>query len=276
MKVYKIGGVLLLSLLLVGCSNSSSSKQSSNNESKTDMQNSSAKSSSSSVSQSSSSSQTSNAASASGQSGTSQQAYDFSSLTQDLSEKLSNTLLPQNAGVDTGSKNVHIRYSGNSANNTVYYSLGEDALAVNDASIKGETPYAVLSERTYASNSEAQSHIDYTSASEIKGLPKVDLGHSIIGHTQGGAGQQYISWNEGNWSISVHGSPVNNTTPKKLAINSVSMFENYALPAPKSQGVVKFNVGDSSQLINWQSGNVVYRLKTTDPATAIKMAASMK
>jgi len=91
-----------------------------------------------------------------------------------------------------------------------------------------------------------------------------------------GAGQQYITWNEGNWSISVHGSPVNNTTPKKLAVSSVTMFNSYSLPAPNTQGVVKFNVGSSSQVITWQDGSVVYRLKANDPAVAIRMAASMK
>lgn len=271
MKFYKLGGVLLLSLVLVGCSNGNSSKQSSNNESKTDMQNSSSSNDSNSVSQ-----QSASITSGANNSQSDRQAYDFSSLTQDLSNKLSDTLLPQNSGLSDSSKNVHIRYNGNSADSTIYYSVGNDALALNDASLKGETPYAVLSKRTYSSASEAQSHLDYTAASEIKGLPKVDLGHSIVGHIQSGAGQQYISWNEGNWSISVHGSPVNNTTPKKLALSSVDMFETYFLPAPNTQGVVKFNVGSSSQVITWQAGSVVYRLKANDPAVAIRMAASMK
>ncbi|KRK86593.1 hypothetical protein [Lentilactobacillus sunkii] len=271
MKLYKLGGVLLLSLILVGCGNTNSSKQNSNNESKTDMQNSSSQAQSSSTSQ-----QSASTTSGADGSQSDSQSYDFSSLTKDLSSKLTDTLLPQESGLSNTSKNVHIRYSGNSANSTIYYSLGNDALAVNDASVKSETPYAVLAKRSYSSSTEAQNHLDYTAASEIKGLPKVDLGHSIVGHMQSGAGQEYISWNEGNWSISVHGSPVNNTTPKKLAVSSVNMFENYALPAPNTQGVVKFNVGTSSQVITWQDGSVVYRLKANDPAVAIRMAASMK
>lgn len=270
MKLYKLGGVLLLSLILVGCGNTNSSKQSSNNESKTDMENSSSTSSSSDSQESATSTSGANNAQSDSQS------YDFSSLTKDLAQKLPDTLLPQNAGLGETSRNVHIRYNGNSNNSTIYYSLGNNALALNDAGIKGETPYAVLAKRTYSSSSEAQSHLDYTAASEIKGLPKVDLGHSIIGHVQSGAGQQYISWNEGNWSISVHGSPVNNTTPKKLAVSSVNMFESYALPAPNTQGVVKFNVGSSYQVITWQNGSVVYRLRANDPSVAIRMAASMK
>lgn len=272
MKLYKLGGVLLLSLVLVGCSNGNSGKQSSNNESKTDMQNSS---SSTTNSDNTSGQSTSNASSDSNAQSDSQ-SYDFASLTKDLSSKLADTLLPQNSGLSDSSKNVHIRYNGNSANSTVYYSVGSDALALNDGSLKGEKPYAVLAKRSYSSASEAQSHLDYTAASEIKGLPKVNLGHGIVGHTQSGAGQQYISWNEGNWSISVHGSPVNNTTPKKLAVSSVNMFESYSLPAPNTQGVVKFNVGSSAQVITWQAGSVVYRLQATDPAVAIRMAASMK
>lgn len=275
MKLYKLGGILLLSLVLVGCNNGNSSKQSSNNESKTDMQNSSS-SSSSATSSSTTSQESASTTSGANNSQSDGQSYDFSSLTQDLSSKLSDTLLPQNSGLSDTSKNIHIRYNGNSADSNIYYSVGNDALALNDASIKAETPYALLTKRSYSSASDAQSHLDYTSASEIKGLPKVNLGHSIIGHTQSGAGQQYISWNEGNWSISVHGSPVNNTTPKKLAISSVDMFESYSLPAPNTQGVVKFNVGSSSQVITWQAGSVVYRLKANDPAVAIRMAASMK
>ncbi|MDN6597509.1 MAG: hypothetical protein L0K76_08160, partial [Lentilactobacillus parabuchneri] len=186
MKLYKLGGVLLLSLVLVGCSNGNSSKQSSNNASKSDMQNSSSTASSSSQ-QPASATSTSGANHAQSDS----QSYDFSSLTKDLSSKLSDTLLPQNSGLSDTSKNVHIRYNGNSANSNIYYSLGDSALALNDPSLKSETPYAVLSKRSYSSSSEAQSHLDYTAASEIKGLPKVDLGHSIVGHTQSGAGQQY-------------------------------------------------------------------------------------
>lgn len=276
MKLYKLGGVLLLSLILVGCGNTNSDKQSSNNESKTDMQNSSSSSSSSSSQSSANSQQSASTTSGANNAQTDSQSYDFSSLTKELSAKLTNTLLPQDSGLGNTAKKVHIRYSGNSDNSTVYYSVGNEALGLNDASLKGETPYAVLAKRSYSSATEAQSHLDYTSASEIKGLPKVDLGHSIVGHVQSGAGQQYISWNEGNWSISVHGSPVNNTTPKKLAISSVSMFDNYSLPAPDTQGVVKFNVGGSSQMITWQDGSVVYRLKANDPAVAIRMAASMK
>lgn len=272
MKLYKLGGVLLLSLVLVGCSNGNSGKQSSNNESKTDMQNSS----SSTTSSDTTSGQSASTASSDSNAQSYGQSYDFSSLTKDLSSKLSDTLLPQNSGLSDSSKNVHIRYNGNSSNSTIYYSVGNDALALNDSSLKAEKPYAVLAKRSYSSASEAQSHVDYTAASEIKGLPKVDLGHGIVGHTQSGAGQQYISWNEGNWSISVHGSPVNNTTPKKLALSSVNMFESYSLPAPDTQGVVKFNVGSSAQVITWQAGSVVYRLQATDPVVAIRMAASMK
>ncbi|GHP14582.1 hypothetical protein YK48G_20070 [Lentilactobacillus fungorum] len=285
MKLYKLGGVLLLSLILVGCGNSSSSSKGNNSESKTDMQNSSSKSASSSTSTQSSSSSSSQASTASStiQSKTGQNPqttngrYDFASLTKQLAAKLPNTLLPQSTGLGQTAKAVHIRYEGNATNSTIYYSLGNKPLQLNDSSLKSEQPYATLTKKSYASSSSAQSNLDYTSAKENASLPKIDLGHSITGHTQGGAGQQYISWNEGNWSINVHGSKLNNTSPKQLATSMVTMFESYSLPAPKTQGSIKFSVGTGQdQTISWQDNNVIYTLKTNDHAVGIRMAASMK
>lgn len=281
MKVYKLGGILLLSLILVGCGNGNADKSKLSSESKTTMQNSSSASSSSQTSKQAAASSSNAASSSSATTKTSgSQAndnYDFSSLTKQLASQLPGTKLPQASGLSQSSKAVHIRYTGNSANNTIYYSLGNEGLKLNDASIKSESAYAVLSKKTYDSAHAAQQELDYTSPQANKGLPKINLGHSIVGHIQGGAGQQYISWNEGNWSVNVHGSKVNNTSPRKSAKTMAAMFDTYALPAPKNQGTIKFSVGTGQdQTIAWQENNVIYTLKTNDQAVGIRIAASIK
>ncbi|WP_283678522.1 hypothetical protein [Lentilactobacillus sp. Marseille-Q4993] len=277
MKLFKFSGVLLLALVLGGCAagNNSSKSSNSNSSSKTEMSNSS--------SQSSSDSQTSNSESTSTSSGSQassseNQSPSFASNTKQLAAKLPGVLLPQSTGLSS-SQPVNIRYTGNSSSATVYYSVGQSNLALNDKGLANKASYATLTKKDYASSSQAASNVDYQDGSQNKGLPKVNLGHSIIGRLQSGAGQQYISWNEGRWSVVVHGSPVNNTSPKKAALQTVALFEQYSLPAPQKVGSVKFESGQNTglaQTITWQNGKSVYTLKANDPNVAVAMGASMK
>ncbi|WP_268913648.1 hypothetical protein [Lentilactobacillus sp. SPB1-3] len=253
MKLSKIVAAATLALVLTGCS-TNQSKQTKNyqSDSKTQL-NSKAPSSSS------------------------KSDNHFMSLTQQLSKKFNNTLLPQTSGL-TNDHTVNAKETGNSNNLKIVYTLDNHALPLNSNKISNNT-YATLTKKTYTNSSAAKESINFQPASSTEGLPKINLGHSITGRTQSGAGQEYISWNEGRWSISVHGSRVNHTNPKFTAVSAVNMFEKYSLPAPETLGTVALFAGDTTglnQTITFQKGSVVYTLKANSASAGIKMAASMK
>ncbi|MFD1125489.1 hypothetical protein ACFQ22_09020 [Lentilactobacillus raoultii] len=285
-------GLLLVVGGLSGCNSNKQSQGSQDNgskvskSSKTDMQNSSSdQSSSSATSQAQSSSNSEQSSSTAQSSSSSSQTPATSSrigtLTDQLQQKLGNVKLPTDDGLSSQDAHLNIRYSGNQNDYTIYYSVGNQALDLNASAVKNETPYATFQKKTYSSTSQAASAIDYSQASTNKGLPKVKLSSQITGYENAGGGQRYISWNEGHWSIAVHGSVVNNTTPKKTAIHAVSLFDQYMLPAPQKYGAIEFNVHGANdhtrdQTISWQDGQSVYTLKGADIDTAVQMAASVK
>ena len=280
MKLYKIAAVATLALVLTGCASNQSDSKNYKDESKAALnskpthKHAKAK---TSTNTSSTSSEASSSSSSSSSSAETKSNNSFASLSSQLASKLPNTLIPQASGMNA-SQPVNIKYSGNSQNSKITYSLGQKNLPLNSASASNNA-YAVLTKKTYASASAAKQAVDFQPASSVKGLPKVSLSHSITGHTQSGAGQEYISWNEGRWSISVHGSKVNNTNPKSTAVSAVNMFEQYSLPAPESVGTVKLLAGDTTNLsqdVKFQKGNQVYTLKANTASAAIAMAASMK
>ncbi|KRM11464.1 hypothetical protein [Lentilactobacillus farraginis] len=282
-------GLLLVVGGLSGCNsnkqgqgsndNSSSSKVS--KSSKADMQNSSSDQAASSTDQSQSSSQSAGSNTDSASSSQSTTGSRISTLNNQIAQKLGNVKLPSADGLSSGSANLNIRYAGNQNNYAFYYSVGNQALNLNDSAIQKETPYATFQKKTYATQSQAAAAVDYSQVSTNKGLPKVKLNSKITGYENAGGGQRYIAWNEGRWSITVHGSVVNNTDPKKTAVQAANLFEQYMLPAPQKYGAIEFNVHSSNdhtrdQTITWQDGLSVYTLKAADMNTAIQMAASVK
>lgn len=270
-----------LCLLLVGCSSQKKPGTEKQSATRTEKKVQSAAKSTQTNSQKASASQeesTTSSAAASSQS--EQQASRLAQLNHELITHLGTVLLPQNDGLTSGSDKLNARYHGNAANYTVSYSVETRAKDFNDSSVAQEIPYAEFTKKTYSSATEAAQQVTHRTASDSQGLPTVDLGHNIRGYLDSGAGQRYLSWNEGNWSLSVHAAAVKNEDPTQLAKQTVAELESYLLPAPQSYGEIRFNVGLSygsrEQLVRWQKGNIIYELETHDPSTAIKMAASVK
>lgn len=278
--------VALLSFTLAACGNSKSADNSSSSSStsatsttgKTNPSSSTTTSaSSSSVSTASKQVATSNAATSSSKSNSSTR---LENLNQQLTTKLGNVSLPQADGLDQGSNNLNIRYTGSSANYQIFYSVGNHPVAFNDASLSQQNPFAVLQKQTFSSKADAANQINYLPASGNKGLPTVSLSKDITGYKDQGAGNIHLLWNEGRWSLSVHASNIANQDPIPLAKQTISLLDQYFLPAPKTIGQVSFDVniepGARDQIISWQDGISVYSLTAHDPATAIKMVASIK
>ncbi|GEN47697.1 hypothetical protein [Ligilactobacillus pobuzihii] len=198
----------------------------------------------------------------------------LSKLNADLNRTLGHVVLPQNDGLGQGSSQLNIRFTGDSDNYTVYYSVGNKARPLNDPAIRNEAPYATLSKKTYSSFVSAKAAVDYRSGDGDQGLPTVDLGHDITGTIDSGAGNRYLHWNEGQWSLVVHAAAVNGEDPQPMAKQVVEMLENSYLPAPNSVAAGEFEINGNNKL-TWQDGKTVYSLEGQSVQTIITMAASI-
>lgn len=288
--------VLPLALLLVGCTSQTQDRQSAASQSTTitskasDNNSKQSKSKTANQSDSSTKAQSSRSTTA-GQSkaaGTSSSTSASNStavsrlttLNQQLIKALgSQILVPQKDGLASGSAKLNMRYQGDSQNYTVKYSVGQQTKPFNDTAVADETAYATVTKTTYSSANTAAKQVGYRDNKSVAGLPTVALGHQITAHIDSGAGQRYIIWNEGRWSLTVHTNMMHNDAGIALAKQAVTTFETVYLPAPQSVGAIAFEAvssGGLDQLIQWQSGKVVYKVSARDTTTAIKMAASMQ
>ncbi|WP_195480241.1 hypothetical protein [Lactiplantibacillus plantarum] len=206
----------------------------------------------------------------------------LAALNQQLTKTLGKqALVPQVDGLTSGSSKLNMRYLGDAANYTINYSVGQQAQPFNAAAVVDETAYATVTKTTYATTNAAAQQVGYRDNKFTAGLPTVDLGHQITAHIDAGAGQRYIMWNEGRWSLTVHANMMHEDAGVALAKQAVATFEQVYLPAPQSVGAITFDAissgsGPLDQVIQWQAGKVVYQVKAQEMATAIKMAASMQ
>lgn len=286
----KILIMLAASLLLTGCSqsNKSTSSESAAGSSKVSQKSSSSKKASSksssvkkSVSSSSTSASSSSASSkASGWNQTTSNAARLSTFNSEIKKQLGSVLLPSVTGLASDSGYLNVRYSGNSSSYKVYYSVGYAAKTLNDPSLSGQTPYLVLTKQTYASASAAQAAVENVqSKNNLQGLPTTNLGSGITAWTDAGAGQRYVTFNEGNWQFTVHGAAVNGEDAEATAKNLVALLNSYYLPAPdKGKGTFEVSVADGEipQTLTWAKGSSLYKLQAHSTDTLIKTAASLK
>lgn len=315
-KFNLMASAVVLALLLTGCGSTTTSSQkasSSSSSTKTAKQHSSAKKTSkkaqstvagqssqaaqssasqsstsngstSSVASSSSESTTDN--SAAGQTKTSavnpagSDAQRLAAFNQSIRAQLGNVLLPTTPGLATTNGHLNVRYSGNANGYTIYYSVGYTAKRLNDPTLSSQTPYLILSKKTYASKAAAAQAIRHYDDSSTAGLPTVDLGHGLTGTIDAGAGQRYLTWKEGHWQLTVHAAAVNGEDPVPTARHIVELLEQFYLPAPDDRGTGTFEVsvgdGQRPQILTWMRGNVVYTMEAHSIDTLVQMAASLK
>lgn len=170
-----------------------------------------------------------------------------------------------------------ISITANEANNalTVSYYNTESKLPLNDPQLQNQTPVAQFQRTTYASAEEAQAAVAPTFDG---GGQAVDLGYNITGYQQSGAGSSYLSWQEGNWNITVQAININGEDPVPLAQKVVEYLETAFLPVPKNAGQITLAVtggGYESNVVAWQVGNTVYKTMHTDALSSLQMAVSM-
>ena len=132
----------------------------------------------------------------------------------------------------------------------LYYGLDQQ-LSLNDKALNEETPLAAFQSKEYQSADEAAAAVNVTADD---GGQAVDLGYGITGHMQGAAGSSYLSWQEGNWSLTVRAVNQEEQDPVPVAKEVVAYLEEAMLPAPEV-GQITIDMGKMTiQQLPW-SGN---------------------
>ncbi len=164
-------------------------------------------------------------------------------------------------------------HQGTNQLSILYYQLN-DQRKLDDSSLNNETPIASYQKVTYEEKNQAAEAVH---ATPDDGGQAVDLGHAITGHMQGAAGSSYLSWQEGNWNLTVRAVNQENQDPVPVAKKIVAYLEEAMLPAP-DLGQITVDMGKSdytATTVSWQDGKITYTLQHQDPLSALKMAVSM-
>lgn len=161
----------------------------------------------------------------------------------------------------------------------VNYYATEQPIPLNDTHLNRLTPIARFTKTTYGTEVEAKEAVNYVPVNTA-GQP-VDLGHAITGYQDAGAGSVFLSWQEGNWSLTVRGVNLDGEDPVPLAKEVVEQLETASLPAPQSVGQINLQVSNkegemAANTLTWQEGTTVYLLEHHDPKQVIDMALSLK
>lgn len=286
-KSIKIFMATLVALTLAACGNENN-KKSSSSETKTtqksDVSKKTEQSSESSSSSSSSSSESSSSeVSSSSQSGPQQAKVTGDNNTQRMAQIAGalkyflgkDALVPTKAGISSGVVNAY--YTGDGNNFTVYYIKDTEGKNFNDPSLKDKVSYITFSKKTYGSEEEAEQAVNYISGESEMGLPKVPLSGNVNATLNSGAGQRYLHWNSGKWSVTIHGTAGKDPVPTGRKV--VALLNNAYLPAPESRGAASFftaGSGSGNQKIEWNSGKAVYTIKGSNINSLIELAGSIQ
>ncbi|KOY80336.1 hypothetical protein I6G82_20990 [Lysinibacillus macroides] len=154
----------------------------------------------------------------------------------------------------------------------IFYESKED-LPINDLRLKDSaTVIGRLLVKQYQSAEGASAQIAYNDFSQ-NGGQEVDLGYSIKGYQDAGAGALWTGWNEGRWALATHTRTDNPEAGVQLAKQVVEYLESHMLPIPKQYGMAQLDVYQSGNLIVWQDERLVYTLDSIqDPLQALEIA----
>lgn len=148
---------------------------------------------------------------------------------------------------------------------------------LNDSEIA--KPIAKIEVRKYETEQEAESEVGYISPEDIPTGNPINLGHSIKGYPEGGAGNKWLNWHEGRWYLQVHASNIEgNTDYLPLAKSMVDYLEENELPVPHKYGSVKADVEKKkaeNNRISWQEETIVYTISNVkDPIDMLTIASN--
>ena len=157
-------------------------------------------------------------------------------------------------------------------------------VAINDASLTAsdsKVPVLAFYEvKTYKDPDQPEIFPE----TDLKDIPDdmaVDLGHGIKGMSEGAAGSQYLTWQEGRWTLQIRSVSEDEMNNPGIAKKMVEYLESHTLPVPKDKGYIKVEYPSGGKAvhvtISWQDGNKIHQLKTDQvPLEALGMAVSVK
>ncbi|MDT0122603.1 hypothetical protein Q9R46_08125 [Paenibacillus sp. RRE4] len=169
------------------------------------------------------------------------------------------------------------------ASHVNFYTVNKP-LALNDPSLtnsNSKMPWLASYEvKTY----ENPNQTDVFPETDLQNIPKdmsVDLGHGIKGMVEGAAGSQYLTWQEGRWTLQIRSVSEDQMNNPGIAKKMVEYLESHMLPAPKDKGFVDVQYASGGKsvrvTISWQDGKQIHQLKTDQvPLDALGMVVSVK
>ncbi len=191
----------------------------------------------------------------------------------ELQQRFPDTVMPSEIPRKDGSY-LNIASTSDSENLSILYYEMDHPLIMNHKELNQAQPAASFKKTTYQTAGRAKDAVNYI---YDDGGQEVDLGHNIKGYVDGAAGSSYLSWKEGNWSLTVRASNVMGQDPVPTAKEVVEYLEKAFLPVPKSVGQITIDLaasGYEAVSVVWQKEQVVYTVTNRSALPALQMAVS--
>ena len=182
-------------------------------------------------------------------------------------------VLPKNVPL-ASDKVLNAATAGSQSDASILYYGLDQQLSLNDKALNEETPLAAFQSKEYQSADEAAAAVNVTADD---GGQAVDLGYGITGHMQGAAGSSYLSWQEGNWSLTVRAVNQEEQDPVPVAKEVVAYLEEAMLTAPEV-GQITIDMGKNDHTattVVWQQEKMLRTVQHQDARSALEMTVSM-
>ncbi|ETT52798.1 hypothetical protein [Paenibacillus sp. FSL H7-689] len=198
--------------------------------------------------------------------------------------KMKDAALPTSFTLDKGTSlgaailsNTADAFKVNFYATTQSVAINDQSLTASDSKIPVLASYEV---KTYKDPDQPEIFPE----TDLKDIPAdmvVDLGHGIKGMSEGAAGSQYLTWQEGRWTLEIRSVSEDEMNNPGIAKKMVEYLESHTLPVPKDKGYIKVEYPSGGQsvhvTISWQDGNQIHQLKTDQvPLEALGMVVSVK
>lgn len=198
--------------------------------------------------------------------------------------KMKDAALPTSFTLDKGTSlgaailsNTADAFKVNFYATTQSVAINDQSLTASDSKIPVLASYEV---KTYKDPNQPEIFPE----KDLKDIPAdmaVDLGHGIKGMSEGAAGSQYLTWQEGRWTLEIRSVSEDEMNNPGIAKKMVEYLESHTLPVPKDKGYIKVEYPSGGKsvhvTISWQDGNQTHQLKTDQvPLEALGMVVSVK
>ncbi|ETT37437.1 hypothetical protein MHI48_13080 [Paenibacillus sp. FSL H7-0942] len=198
--------------------------------------------------------------------------------------KMKDAALPTSFTLDKGTSlgaailsNTADAFKVNFYATTQSVAINDQSLTASDSKIPVLASYEV---KTYKDPDQPEIFPE-TDLKDIPADMAVDLGHGIKGMSEGAAGSQYLTWQEGRWTLEIRSVSEDEMNNPGIAKKMVEYLELHTLPVPKDKGYIKVEYPSGGQsvlvTISWQDGNQIHQFKTDQvPLEALGMVVSVK